>query len=609
MLTSGVLRRLVENGAISAATLDRICAEQLSFVATNANAGAILRPAAASILAFAVAQNGLVPVRSAAIWVAVIVASHFLALIPGYAWKCRRKVGENWRPWSRVIITANACAGLSWGIGSVFLITYADVDLHRWMDVVVFSVVGTGIALSVLPAFYAGFFPSLLPWVLWCFVQGGSAQYLGALGVMYLAAFVMAGRHYNRVFIEALRLRFENLDLVDQLRLEKTRAEQANIDRSRFLASASHDLRQPVHALSMLVGALQAHNLNAELIELAGQMNKSVIALDNLFASLLDISKFDANVVRVDPKVFYITKLVERVCDDYRMEAQAKGIRLSVQPSSLVVRTDSVLMERILRNLVSNAVRYTMHGRVVVGCRRGQRVSLQVWDTGRGIPEPEQTRIFEEFYQLDNPERDRDKGLGLGLAIAKRSAELLGCELTVCSKVGVGSVFGIAIPTADEIPVVADETVTLSSSRGGGLILVVDDEVAVQAAMSSLLSRWGYDVIAAGSGDALIRKVVMHPTKPRLIICDYRLRGEEDGITVVRRLRSEYNDNIPAMLITGDTAPDRLKDEHASGLYLLHKPVGGPQLRDALAKLLPDDAATGDNPAIATETDSAGTLS
>jgi CheY-like chemotaxis protein len=318
-------------------------------------------------------------------------------------------------------------------------------------------------------------------------------------------------------------------------------------------------------------------------------MNKSVSALDYLFTSLLDISRFDANVIKVRQQVFPIGWLIERVCHDQRIEAQAKGLRLVMHPSSLVVRTDPVLMERILRNLVSNAVRYTVSGRVVVGCRRGQPASVQVWDTGLGIPLEEQHRIFEEFYQLDNPERDRNKGLGLGLAIVRRSAELLGCQLTLHSKAGAGSVFMIAIPAASEAPTeILDERAGLPAPAVGGLILVIDDEAAVQAAMSSLLSRWGYEVIAAGSGDELLRKTAASSVRPSLIICDYRLRGEENGIAVVRRLRSEYNDDIPALLITGDTAPDRLKDAQASGLPLLHKPVTGTRLQAALAKLLSD---------------------
>jgi signal transduction histidine kinase/ActR/RegA family two-component response regulator len=592
-MSGGVLRRLVANGTISAATLDRIRSEQLSVVAINAQVGAIAAPAAAVILALSLIHDGLVPPRTAEIWVAIIAASHALGFISGYACRRRRNPHASWRPWARLIVAATAGTGLSWGVGSLFLIAHYSAELHLWVAVVLSAVVaGSAIAFgSYLPVFYAVLFPALVPHILWPLLQGGTVEYrLGALAALYVAALAVAGRHFNGVFIDALRLRFEKLELVDQLRLEKMRAEQANIDKSRFLAAASHDLRQPVHALSMFVGALQAHELNASLRQLADQMNKSVGALDDLFGSLLDISRFDANVIEVRRQVFPIGWLIERVCHDQRIEARAKGLRLAVHPSSLMVRTDPVLMERILRNLVSNAVRYTMSGRVIVGCRRGQPASVQVWDTGPGIPIEEQHRIFDEFYQLGNPERDRDKGLGLGLAIVKRSAELLGCQLNLCSKAGAGSVFKIAIPVANEaLAEIVNERAAPLAPATGGVILVVDDEAAVQAAMSSLLSRWGYQVIAAGSAAELLRKTGTSSVKPRLIICDYRLRGRENGAAAVRRLRSEYNDNIPALLITGDTAPARLKDAQASGLPLLHKPVTGARLQAALAKLLSEE--------------------
>lgn len=584
--------RSVANGDIPPGTLDLIRSEQLSVVLTNAQVGVVVCPVAALILAFSLVHDELVSRSTAEIWVATIVASHMIGSFVGlaYTWRRRRKLPENWRSWARLTIAAISIPGFCWGIGSLFLLTPDQIESEFWIAIVVSGVVaGSTIAFaSYLPVFYAVLFSTLAPWILWSLFQGESPQYrLGGLAALYIVALALAGRHFNRVFIEALRLRFDNLELVEQLRLEKRNAEQANIDKSRFLAAASHDLRQPVHALSMFIGALQAHELDAGLRQLADQMNKSVSTLDSLFTSLLDISKFDARVVKLEEQVFPIGWLVERVCGDHQFEAQAKGLRLVVLPSSLMVRTDPVLMERILRNLVSNAVRYTVNGRVLVGCRRGQIVTVQVWDTGPGIPMEEQSRVFEEFYQLGNPERDRHKGLGLGLAIAKRSAEVLDCQITLCSKVGVGSLFKVAIPMGISAPtLIFNEPTVPSASTPGGLILVVDDEATVQAAMSSLLSRWGYHVITAGSGDELLTKAATFHLKPNLIICDYRLRGQENGIAVIHRLRAEYNDDTPALLITGDTAPDRLKEVQASGLHLLHKPVTTARLRVALAEVL-----------------------
>jgi len=232
----------------------------------------------------------------------------------------------------------------------------------------------------------------------------------------------------------------------------------------------------------------------------------------------------------------------------------------------------------------------------VVGCRRVRgQLSIQVWDTGRGIPQHELEHVFQEFYQLGNPERDRTKGVGLGLAIVRRLTQLLGHTLTVRSEVGEGSVFAIRAPHADAAAIAASQTGEFPSpflAHGVGLILVIDDEVAIQIAMKSLLESWGYEAITAGSCDEMLERIATHGKAPRLIISDYRLRDNASGIDAIERLRSEYNDEIPGMLITGDTAADRLKEAQESGFLLLHKPVPNHRLRASIAHLIePSDKA------------------
>jgi len=212
-----------------------------------------------------------------------------------------------------------------------------------------------------------------------------------------------------------------------------------------------------------------------------------------------------------------------------------------------------------------------------------------VLDTGRGIAESEQERVFQEFYQIANPERDRTRGVGLGLAIVKRLTTLLDQRLRLTSRVGKGTCFSVDVPYASALARVvigeAPRTPVLIA-HGSGLILVIDDEGAVQVAMKSLLQSWGYSVITAGSGAEILERVAAHREVPRLIVCDYRLRDNETGSAVIERLRSEYNDEIPGMLITGDTAPDRLQEAQASGYLLLHKPVPDGKLREAIAQLV-----------------------
>jgi two-component system, sensor histidine kinase len=392
-------------------------------------------------------------------------------------------------------------------------------------------------------------------------------------------------------FEESVRLRFENEDLIARLRDEKSVAEEASSAKSRFLAAASHDLRQPVHALSLFVAALRPRVTDIEARRMLDHIDSSVQAMGGLFNGLLDISRLDAGVVEVNTQAFAIQPLLERICRDYAADAAAKNVELRLKPTKAAAFSDPLLVERIVRNIVANAIAYTDSGRVIVGSRRrGKSIVVQVWDTGRGIPESEQAHIFQEFYQVENPERDRSRGVGLGLAIVKRLTVLLGHPLTMRSQPGRGSVFMLELPYSDtplELPQRAVDGAAEAGMRSSGLILVVDDESAIQIAMKNLLEGWGFDTVIAGSCDALLEKLASCPDHPSLIICDYRLRAHEDGIRVIERLRSEYNDDeIPGMLITGDTAPDRLKEAQDSGLLLLHKPVANSRLRAAILRLL-----------------------
>ncbi len=243
-----------------------------------------------------------------------------------------------------------------------------------------------------------------------------------------------------------------------------------------------------------------------------------------------------------------------------------------------------MLLERILRNLVSNAVNYTDSGGVLIGCRAGDALRIEVWDTGRGIPAQQVQQVFEEFYQIDNPERDRSKGLGLGLAIVRRLVDLLGHRLDIASVVGRGSRFSIEVPMAEPSAAAPPAPICIGAPRG--LILVIDDEAMIQEGMRKLLQGWGHSVLCGGSGDEMLAILDRNPALPDVIICDYRLRGEETGIEVIDRLRARFGRDIPAMLITGDTAPDRLEEVSRSGFLLLHKPVAHGRLRAAIGNLM-----------------------
>ncbi len=379
------------------------------------------------------------------------------------------------------------------------------------------------------------------------------------------------------------------------LRDARAAADEANLAKSRFLAAASHDLRQPIHALGMFVGALRARVADTEAIRIIDHIDDSLHTMGELFSSLLDVSRLDAGIVQPRFEVLPIQSLLERVHREFQEAAQEKGLKLVLHPCSLHVRSDPMLLGRIVRNLVANAVRYSETGRVVIGCgRRGENLSIQVLDTGPGIAPEHRDLIFQEFYQIGNDERDRNKGLGLGLAIVRRLTSLLGTPLQVRSSVGRGSAFSVDVPVAAAIPFLpVREEMPGPAVSMHGLVLIVDDEATVLRAMQNLLGSWGLDVIVAGSCQEMLAQLASCEVRPRLIICDYRLREGERGINVIRRLQSEYNDDIPGVLITGDTAPNRLKEAQESGFVLLHKPVPNAKLRATLTSLMrPMDAAS-----------------
>ena len=311
--------------------------------------------------------------------------------------------------------------------------------------------------------------------------------------------------------------------------------------------------------------------------------------MEQLLNALLDISKLDAGVLSPQIDDFPLATLLQRMENNFAAEAKAKGLRLRVLPCRLAVRSDPLLLERIVMNLVSNAVRYTERGGIIVGCRRrGKRVRIDVWDTGVGIPDDKQREIFQEFIQLGNPERDRSRGLGLGLAIVERLARLLNHRIDLASTPGRGSRFSIELPAGDvqQTSQVRRAPAPVTNSLSGLFVVVVDDEALVRAGMEGVLHGWGCHVVNAGSGDEALALLGEHERTPDVIISDYRLRENETGIEVINRLRTHYATAIPAALISGDTAPERLREAKDSGYPLLHKPVSPAKLRALLIYLM-----------------------
>jgi len=578
-------------------TRQAIATAQIDAVFSAVPVGVCGAAAASIILALILRIFGFADPWTAFPWCLYIVAWAASHVLLWRAYRRRRSDGDRLREWALGFTIISLGEGIGWGWAPIGLAAGGRFDVELIVILVSFGVAaGAMIAFGpYLPAFFSLFYPATLPYVIASVASHDPLQRVTCLlMIVFIGAMTGLGFTTNRTFRQLVGLRIRTEEMAVDLQRQKEIAErqreiaeQANLAKSTFLAAASHDLRQPVHALGIFVGALRGIPMPSEGRRIVEQIEASTSAMDGLFTALLDISRLDAGVVSVERRAFALGPLLERICRDHREEAKAKGISLVCKRSGALVATDPVLMERILRNLVSNAVRYTDQGRIVVGSRRrGAMASVQVWDTGRGIPLDQQERVFQEYYQLGNPERDRTKGLGLGLAIVRRLTDLLDCRLVLRSRPGRGSCFEVTIPRAERISEVAEPAPERSGALARGLVVVIDDELAIRDATLSLLSGWGYEVIAVASGDEAVSSLATCPIQPNLIVCDYRLRDGENGVAVIERLRSEYNEMIPAILITGDTAPDRLSEARASGLLLLHKPVSNGKLRAAIVNLI-----------------------
>lgn len=394
-----------------------------------------------------------------------------------------------------------------------------------------------------------------------------------------------------RIGVSQEDLRLRVAEATAGLQREKDAAERATMTKSHFLAAASHDLRQPLHALGLFVSALAQSDAAQREPGLVAHIRSATDTLQNLLDAILDISRLDSgNVVpRIAP--FALGPVLERTLRDVSLVAEHKGLRLRVRATDCLVRSDQEMVQRILLNLVGNALRYTRSGGVLVACRRRRdRVVVEVWDTGSGIPDSAREEIFEEYIQLENPERDRAKGLGLGLAICRRLADLLEVPMGVRSRPGRGSVFWISLPLgqapiADAV-VVAPAEAAEELARLGGVVLVIDSDPMVRAGMERAITGWGAKVMLAESRDEAIARVCEGGSEPDIAICNLHLLGMPSGIDLACELRHLYP-RTGILLVGADISERAQAAARAAGFPLLKQPVAPGRLRAALSTLLP----------------------
>ena len=413
---------------------------------------------------------------------------------------------------------------------------------------------------------------------------------LGLASIGYSAILFGFCRVQNRELKDGFAIRFENRRLLAALEVEKAeaeaaraRAEKANLAKSQLLAAASHDLRQPLHALSLFSGSLQSLALDEEAKDVASRIQSNVAAMEKLFNGLLDISRLEAGVVQSHREPMSCQDLFDRLAGYFDPVAEQQGLDLRFRDTELWIDADPALSEQICVNLVTNALRYTRTGGVLVAARRrGKRVFLEISDTGIGIARADQDRIFDEFVQIGNPERDRGKGLGLGLAIAQRLAAILESRIEIASVEGRGSRFSFALPRAE--PAEPAKVLAAPDLMRGLRVLLVDDDAMVREGAGLLLRQWGVEVALAedlAPAETLVRE------SPRFDIClaDYRLPGEVNGLSVIAALAAQPNAPKAFCLVTGDMAAEVLAAADAAQVPIIHKPLHPARLRALLNHL------------------------
>lgn len=496
-------------------------------------------------------------------------------------------------------------SGLFWGVAGVLFFTPESTIHLIYLIMFQFGLIaGAAISLAYLRwAFPLFAFITVIP-IATLLLLEHDRYYLWLAITIVFSMLIMFGlsRNVYRSITDSLLIRFENEALVEKLQQQALelnkqteKAVKANKDKSRFLAAASHDLRQPIHSLSLLTDALEpqvSSQTGRSILKLIHSANRS---LYGLLSSLLDISKLDAGVIEPKIERIALVPLLSEVIDNYRAIAGNKGLQLRFVARDCYVDSDPSLLSSAIMNLLDNAIKYTPQGGGVLVAMRlyKQRVKVQIWDTGIGIDECHKEKIYDEFLQLANPERDKAKGLGLGLSISKRILQLLDYPLSLQSKINKGSVFSIimslsVLPKQDITNEHHTETYLGDLEIGKGrTVLVIDDNTAVCDATSAILKSWGYTILTASCLEEVKTIAISHEAKEvNVIAADYRLRENTTGIEAIKVFKklSSYID-IPAFLITGDTDPSRIQEASSFGLPLLHKPLKQGELKMVLRRL------------------------
>src|SRR5687767_12473025 len=600
---------------IARARVDQVAAIYGSWTRTTASM--VLGAGLLAVAMWSVVSPGLL-----AAWFALVLLNQLARWHLTLAWRRARPGPCATARWGLYWAIGSGVAGALWGLAAVAM--FPASEAHQALLIVcLFGVVLGGLNLTAVwrPSFYGFVLPALLPLIVRVAWEGDAVHLFIALVLAVVLAFVLAfGHRVNDVLTQALAMRYENVDLIAELKGQtraaieaRAAAESANRAKSQLLAAASHDLRQPLHAVGLFVAALAGRSIEPEARLLVTRVQQALEALEAQFGQLIDLSRLEAGMLVAERARVPLAPLFAEIVDEYAPQAEAKGLRLSAVRTRLAVDSDPALLSRILRNLVANAVRYTRAGGVVIGARRrGQRVVVEVVDTGIGIAPEHRAHIFEEFFQVRTAGSTSNtaRGMGLGLAIVRRFCKLLDHEIALVSRPGRGSRFSVTAPRVTDIRVSTPPEARAherrnDASRGAledAAVAVIDDDPAAVEGMRALFSTWGAIVAGGCDAESVLAELGRLERYPDLIVADLRLDRDRNGLDAVATMREELGTRVPALVVTGDTSVAATHAVRSAGFAMLPKPVVAGALAAAAAALMassvPLSAARSDvNPA------------
>lgn len=532
------------------------------------------------------------------VWGGLMIALGFVRLWATIRFHKKPVPVSNLLRWLLLFYIVIGLTGIGWGTGGIFILPTDDLRQQIFF-IMMLSGTAAGTIATLSPFFSAQILAlatSIVPLMIKFAFHGDSEQFLvSAALLLFTLAIIATGRNSHLAIVNGLRLRLENLELLEDIRQKSKALELSSQVKTRFLAAASHDLRQPLHALRLQSESLAIRAGNDPRIQsVTDRIGRSVGVMERLLNSLLDVSRLDAGVVRPHITTFRIDGVLKTLDDEFRARAEADSCDLRIVLCSTTVNTDATLLEAILRNFLSNAIRHASGTKILVGClHRGDKLRLIVADNGGGIPTNQKDRVFEEFFQADNAKHDQNEGLGLGLSIVKRLTGLLKLPLDFSSREGRGTCFFVDIPTS--LTVIAAKSGSSFIARNQDKnrpqkdcrIWVIDDDEQRRISLADVIEGWGYRPIAAAASLTLLNDEEVSSVTPDALLVDNRLKGSESGLSAICEIRDFFDDNeLPAIIVTGDTTSERLKEFQSSGIHVLYKPVAAGRLRTLLSTLV-----------------------